>query len=219
MRIKRFNEFDDDIIYIFDFDDTIVVSPNFEQKAMKYLKEDVTVKDLFKKCINEIGIDSDILKYQDRRIYFDDPYEEFKMPIKPKYWIRKGKRIYLLSPDEYCTIDESLPTETKELKDLYNSVKNKCIVTARPEIARSKIEKVLTELGFDKPNYGLYMYNSMNYKEAGLWKGKTIVSIVKDTGFKRVKFYDDNSKYIKGVKTIINSEMPDLDIEIIKVKR
>jgi protoheme ferro-lyase len=51
-----------------------------------------------------------------------------------------------------------LPTKLKELVNLYNSVENKCIVTARTEEVRNKIEETLNKLGLEYPNYGLYMY-------------------------------------------------------------
>jgi hypothetical protein len=56
--------------------------------------------------------------------------------------VRKGKRVYLLTP-EFGKTDISLPTKLKELVNLYNSVENKCIVTARTEEVRNKIEEKL----------------------------------------------------------------------------
>jgi hypothetical protein len=61
MNIKKFFEFNinkiDDILYVFDFDDTLVETPEFEELAFPYLKENATVKDLINRCIDEIKID------------------------------------------------------------------------------------------------------------------------------------------------------------------
>jgi hypothetical protein len=219
-KIKKFNEFKiESILYIFDFDDTLVETPNFEELAIEYLKEDVTISDLLKKCTDEIGISDNQLKWQGNRIYFEDPKSNFNISPNSKYWLRKGNRVYLLSPNEFSLSDMSLPSETKELKELYNSVENKCIVTARPEIIRSKIIKSLKRLGFQDPKFGLHMYPHLNYRNAGEWKGHKIVEILNDTGFKNAIFYDDNSKYIKKARRVIEQELPGFDIKYVKVKK
>ncbi len=219
-KIKKFNEFKvESVLYIFDFDDTLVRTPDFEELAIEYLKEDVTISDLLKKCTDEIGISDNQLKWQDNRIYFEDPESNFDISTNNKYWIRKGSRVYLLSPNEFSITDLSLPKETKELKKLYNSVENKCIVTARPEIIRDKIINSLKRLGFQDPKFGLHMYPYLNHRNAGEWKGRKIVEILNDTGFKSAIFYDDNSKYIKKAKRVIDQELPGFDIKYVKVQK
>lgn len=223
MKIKKFFEFkgivNQDILYIFDFDDTLVETPEFEELAIPYLKEDVSVEELVNKCINEIDVDKNLLKYLDGRIYFEDPNNQLEIPSNSKYWVRKGLRVYLLPPNEFSLSDDSLPKEVKSLKDLYDSVENKCIVTARPEIIRDKILKSLKDLGFSKPKYGLHMYPSLNHRNAGEWKGHKIVQLIEETGFKKAIFYDDNSKYIRKARKVINELLPNFDIEYVKVQK
>ena len=219
-KIKKFNEFKvESVLYIFDFDDTLVETPEFEELAIEYLKEDVTISDLLKKCTDEIGISDNQLKWQDNRIYFEDPQSNFDISPNSKYWVRKGNRVYLLSPNEFSLSDMSLPLETKELKELYNSVENKCIVTARPEIIRSKIIDSLKRLGFQDPKFGLHMYPHLNHRNAGEWKGHKIVEILNDTGFKSAIFYDDNPRYIKKARKVIEELLPNFDIKYVKVKK
>jgi hypothetical protein len=218
MKIKKFFEFKENIdFYIFDFDDTLVETPDFEKIALPYLKENLNIEDLINKCKNEIDFNRNEIKFLDGRIYIDDPNHLIKIPNNSKYWIRKGLRVYLLQPNEFSLLDESIPKKTKELKDLYNSVENKCIVTARPEIIREKIIKSLKELGFEYPKFGLHMYPYLNHRNAGEWKGKKIVELVKETGFKSAIFYDDNSKYIKKAKKVIDNELPGFNIKYVKV--
>lgn len=221
MKIKKFFEFKNiisqDILYIFDFDDTLVETPEFEELAIPYLKEDVSIEELVNKCINEIDVDKSSLKYLDGRIYFEDPNNQLEIPSNSKYWIRKGLRVYLLPPNEFSLSDDSLPKEVKSLKELYDSVENKCIVTARPEIIRGKILKSLKDLGFSKPKYGLHMYPSLNHRNAGEWKGHKIVELIEKTGFKKAIFYDDNSKYIKKARKVITEKLPHFDIKYVKV--
>lgn len=218
MKIKKFLEFkENNILYIFDFDDTLVKTPEFEEVALPYIKENTNIEELIDKCINEIDIEKSSIKFMDRRLYIEDPDNKISIPTNSKYWIRKGLRIYLLPPNEFSLTDESLPKETKELKELYNSVENKCIVTARPEIIRNKILKTLKELGFSNPKWGLHMYPHLNHRNAGEWKGHKIVEIIKESGFKSAIFYDDNSKYIKKAKRVIEIELPGFDIKYVKV--
>ena len=218
MKIKKFLEFkENNILYIFDFDDTLVKTPEFEEVALPYIKENTNIEELIDKCINEIDIEKSYIKFMDRRLYIEDPDNKISIPTNSKYWIRKGLRIYLLPPNEFSLTDESLPKETKELKGLYNSVENKCIVTARPEIIRNKILKTLKELGFSNPKWGLHMYPHLNHRNAGEWKGHKIVEIIKESGFKSAIFYDDNSKYIKKAKRVIEIELPGFDIKYAKV--
>ena len=203
-----------DILYVFDFDDTLVNTPEFEEFVIEYLTENVSIKEIVDKSTTSIGVNKSDLKWQDGRIYVEDPNESIEVKGN---WVRKGKRVYLTAPDIFGTTDLSLPTETLELVDFYNSVENKCIVTARPEQIRYKIEKVMKELGIEFPKYGLHMYPYKNHYNAGGWKGEKIVELVEKTGFNKVIFYDDNIKYLKGATKVIKSKLPNLDYKYVKV--
>jgi len=143
VKIDRFNEFniDQKTLYVFDFDDTLMVTPRYEDIAIKFLNENLTVKDLLDRAVKRLGIDKSNLKVQDKRIFIEDPNKNYK---EEKDWVRKGDRLYLVQPDEFCYLDESLPKELKELAKLYKSVKDKCIVTAIVELSNiSGFENVI----------------------------------------------------------------------------
>jgi hypothetical protein len=215
MKIKNYNEFtSENVLYIFDFDDTLVNSPSFDKLAIEYLKEDITIKDLLNQSINRIGVTLDDLKWQDGRIYVLDPNKELK---EFGNWVRKGDRMYMFSPNLFHTSDISLPKSLKtEISDLYKSVENKCIVTAREESLRNKITNKLLDLGLELPKYGLHMA-PMGTKNAGHWKGERIVEIINETGFQKAIFYDDNIKYIKRATKVIKEKLPNFDFTSIKV--
>jgi hypothetical protein len=213
--LKIFETFDrNDTLYVFDFDDTLVNTPEFEEFVIEYLTEDVSIKEIVDKSTASIGVNKSDLKWQDGRIYIEDPSENIEVKGN---WVRKGKRVYLMAPDIFGTTDLSLPTEVLELADFYNSIENKCIVTARSEKIRDKIEKVMKELGLEYPKYGLHMYPYENHYNAGGWKGEKIVELVEKTGFNKVIFYDDNIKYLKGATKVIKSKLPNLDYKYVKV--
>jgi hypothetical protein len=215
MKIKNYNEFtSDNVLYIFDFDDTLVNSPSFDELAINYLKEDITIKDLLNQSINRVGVTLDDLKWQDGRIYVLDPNKEIK---EFGNWIRKGDRLYMFTPHAFHLSDLSLPSTLKELSELYKSVENKCIVTAREELLRDKITRTLLDLGLELPKYGLHMAPN-GTKNAGHWKGEKIVEIINETGFQKAIFYDDNAKYIKRATKVVREKLPNFDFTPVKVK-
>lgn len=215
MKIKNYNEFtSDNVLYIFDFDDTLVNSPSFEDLAIEYLKEDITIKDLLNQSIKRVGVTLDDLKWQDGRIYVLDPNKELK---EFGNWVRKGDRLYMFTPNAFHLSDLSLPSTLKELSELYKSVENKCIVTAREESLRDKITRTLLDLGLELPKYGLHMA-PVGTKNAGHWKGEKIVEIINETEFQKAIFYDDNSKYIKRATKVVQEKLPNFDFTPIKVK-
>ena len=215
VKIDRFSEFniEQQTLYVFDFDDTLMVTPRYEDIAVKFLTENLTVKDLLDRAVKRLGIDKSQLKVQDKRIFIDDPDKKYK---EQKDWVRKGNRMYLVQPDEFCYLDESLPKQLKQLSELYKSVDDKCIVTARPESMRGRLEILLKQFGLDNPKWGLHMCPDGRVN-AGIWKGEKIVELVKSTGFQNVIFYDDNSKYIRGAKRVVSEKLPNLNFKCIKV--
>ena len=215
MKISKFNEFleNKDTLYIFDFDDTLVNSPSFEELAIEFLKEDLSIGDMLKTSVGRIGVSLRDLKWENGRIYVNDPKNEIK---EFGNWVRKGKRVYLVSPNIFHVSDISLPTSIKELSNLYSSIEDKCIVTARPESLRHKIESKLKEFGLEIPKFGLHMAPD-NTKNAGHWKGEKIVEILNETGFKKAIFYDDNAKYISKATRVVKEKLPNIDWKTIRV--
>ena len=96
MKIKNFDEFSEnkDTLYIFDLDDTLVNSPSFEELSIEFLKEDLSIGDMLKTSVGRIGVNLTDLKWENGRIYVNDPKDEIK---EFGNWVRKGKRVYLTS--------------------------------------------------------------------------------------------------------------------------
>lgn len=213
--IKKFEKFNNDkILYLFDLDNTLVKSPSFNDLAIQYLKEDVTIETLLNKSLNIIGAKLGNLKYQDNKIYIFDPDKNFK---EIGNWVRKGKRLYLTTPNKFNTADISLPTSVTSIIDIYNSIENKCIVTARDESIRRKIVKKLKEFGIDIPKYGLHMAPT-GTKNLGNWKSEKIVEILKNNKqFDSAVFYDDNRKFISSARRIVKEKLPDIKFKAIKI--
>lgn len=218
MRIKTFEMFSSTrTLLAFDFDDTLVETPRFEDLAISFLSESMTIGEMLDRSASRIGISLSDMKWQDGRIYVDDPKASIEVSANDRHWVRKGSRVYLLQPDEFGLSEMSIPEKATQLKSLYDSTEDKCIVTARPESMRSQIEECLEKLGFEYPKYGVHMYPSTNHRMAGSWKGRTMAGIAKKEGFDKVVFYDDNSKYIKAAKKAVAEEMPSLEFVAIKV--
>ena len=215
--LKVFENFQkDDTLYIFDFDDTLVDSPSFEELAIQYLTENQNIGELIKRSLQFVDKSKQDLRIENGRIYVEDPNQT----IEPKgNWVRKGLRVYMVTPNVYHFLDISLPTKVKELSELYKQVQNKAIVTGRMVDLEEKVKESLSRLGLELPNYGLFCYPSKEQTSDRVaeWKGKTIVNLLKETGFKKAKFYDDKPKWVKKVREIVSKELPDVEFEGIRV--
>lgn len=217
LNYKLFCENKSEELYIFDFDDTLVLNNSFEDLAIKYLKENVTIKTLLNSSINKIGVKMSDLKWENGKIYVNDTNKE--IDVKDN-WVRKGNRVYLLPPDRFYYLDMSFPFDTTELKELYNKVDNKAIVTGRVNQVKDKVEKSLDKFGLDYPNYGLHCYptKQQTSDKVAVWKAKTIVDLIKKSGYKTVYFYDDNSKWVNKATALVKKELPDVNWNPVKFK-
>jgi len=215
--LKLFENFqEDDVLYIFDFDDTLVDSPSFEELAIQYLNENQNISDLIKRSLLFVNKSKSDLRIENGRIYIEDPNQT----IEPKgNWVRKGLRVYMVTPNVYHFLDISLPTKVKELSEMYKKVQNKAIVTGRMVDLEEKVKESLTKFGLELPNHGLFCYPSKDDRtdRVAEWKAKTIVQLLKETGFKKAKFYDDKPKWVKKVVTAVRTELPLVEFEGIRV--
>ena len=154
---EKFNNSSDDTLYIFDLDDTLAQSPKFEDLAIEFLKEETSIKSLLNRSVKCIGKNLKDLKWENGRIFVNDPNEEIEIK---RNWIRKKSRVYLISPDRFYYTDMSLPNKLLKTSDIYKSVKNKAIVTGRIISVKHKIEERIKDIGLEYPNFGLYCYPS-----------------------------------------------------------
>lgn len=207
----------DNTLYVFDFDDTLVNTPRFEDLVIEYLKENAAIKDIINSCVSDIGINISDLKWENGRVFVDDINKDIDIPNGIN-WIRKGSRVYLISPEDFGLTKISMPNAPlEEMIELYNSVENKCIVTARSERVRYDVELIIKKYNMEYPKYGIHMYPFNKHYQTGYWKGKTIVGICKENGFNSAIFYDDNAKYIKGAIKAVNDLNPNLNFKTVKV--
>ena len=208
--LKLFENFqEDDTLYIFDFDDTLVDSPSFEELVIRYKNgEDLPeIEILLKNSLKLIDKKLSDIHIENGKIFVKDADESIEVEGKGNYWVRKGGGlIKMITPNKFHFLDISMPTKVKELSELYKQVQNKSIVTGRMVDLREKVIGSLELFGLELPNHGLFCYPSKNDRtdRVAEWKAKTIVQLLKDTGFKKAKFYDDKPKLpeveFKGIR-------------------
>jgi hypothetical protein len=149
--IKRYNGFDD-ILYVFDLDNTLVKTPSFEDIAKKYIKESnlPTVYDLLNKSVDAIGVSIKDLKWENGRIFIQDDSIE---PIRN--WVKKKTRLYLTSPDVFSYIDESMPYAPNEkILNLYKSERNRLILVEYDSLVKDTENTMKAIYSFiDEPYY------------------------------------------------------------------
>lgn len=218
IKYKLFESIDNDTLWIFDFDDTLVDSPRIEEQIFDFLNENLTINDLLEYLLNQINVKISDLKFDNGRYYVNDP--ESRIDTQETDWVRKKERIYLTAPEKYYYSSLSFPDKITDIAEIYKKVKNKAIVTARQEKIRYKVEEYLNKLEFEMPNHGLYCYpgQSVYKKKSSSWKGDVIVELIQNGRFNKAIFYDDNSKTIKEVRKITKDKLPQIDFEAIKVK-
>jgi hypothetical protein len=203
------------ILYAFDLDDTLMFNENFENMVKHMLNENVTPEHILLNELNKIGVDIHQLKYENGRIYFNDPEEKISFPMD-SCWVRKKNRIYLTKPESFLYTDYSLPIKSnRDMVKFYNNVKNKCIITVRKEIMKDKIEKILIKNNIEKPNYGLHMFSSHKYSSKFIWKSETLLKIYQDGKFTKINYYDDDIKLIKRMKNYLLDK--DINMNFYKV--
>lgn len=200
-------------LHVFDFDDTLAETPNFEDLALQFIKESQNIKDMLYSSVSKINKDISDLKYENGRIFIDDPNKQIKTTGN---WVRKKARVYLTTPKGFDYMKESMPEKLKEISNLYKKVDNKCIVTARPEGSRKLLKETLIKLGLDFPKYGIHMRPD-NLNNAGAWKGFQIAELASKYKFNSVIFYDDNSKYIRKAKKVVSEKLPNLNFKTVKI--
>jgi len=214
--LKLFEDFTGEkILYLFDFDETLVETPEFEEAAIAYLNESLSIGEILDNYASRMGITPKDFKIENGKIYIDYIGQDYKQP-----WILKGKRLYLTAPQYHWTHSpDSLPTGTLELVELYNSVEDKAIITARPEDMRDIIVGKMKELGLEQPKWGLHMFPIRSGSGApGQWKGDVAVSLIEESGINNVKFYDDKPKIVNRVVRTVKEKLPNVKIEGIRVR-
>lgn len=203
-------------LYIFDFDDTLVMSPDFSDLIIQTLNEGHTLSSLLNICLNEIGASVSDLKHENGRIYVPNE-QRFQMTPNVKNWVIKGSRIYMTSPAQFSLSDISLPTEVNpEISHIYKTVKNKAIITARSSRVEDKVKSCLTKFNLELPNKGLFTYPG-NSGTTPKWKSDVISQLIFEHKPTKVYFYDDNKKTVKAVDKMMVAKFPNVEYESFKV--
>ena len=186
---KRLLESKNNTLHVFDFDDTMFHSNNFED-SIKYLIEKLTPENILKKSINDININLKDLKYDNGRIYVDDIDQLINIP-KNSEWIRKKDRIYLTQPESYYLTEEGKPDKPNNtIIELYNSVDNRAILTARKEKFKNIILDTLHRFNIEEPNIGIFMYPDKTNIQPSMWKAHKLLEIYKNGNYNEIHYYD-----------------------------
>lgn len=219
--LKLFENFQEsETLYIFDFDDTLAESPSFEELVIRYLSGEnlPEVERLVSRSLLHLSKPLDTpLIIENGKIYIED---KLGILIPKGNWVKKGIGLKMIPPNIFHSLDISFPTTKKEsITQIYDRVSNKAIVTGRMLKLKDKVVESLERLEIGKPNYGLFCFPSKDDSSDRVaeWKAKTIVGLIRDNGFKKAKFFDDNPKWVRKVIQEVTKELPDVNFEGIRI--
>jgi len=99
--------------------------------------------------------------------------------------------------------------------ELYHSVENKMILTARRERITDKLIGILKKLNIEFPNFGLFLYPDRTNIFSSRWKAEKMIEISKKNDFTEINYYDDNIKQIKKISKFLRES--NININIYKV--
>ena len=206
------------VLNAFDMDDTLVYGKHFEEYIKPMLvREYLTPEIILNNKLDDIGVGIEQLKYENGRIYFDDPHQDYEIP-QGSSWVRKKNRVYIIQPDVFFMTEESMPIGVHEdILKLYNDAEYRCIITARNERIKRQTVKVLEKLGLKKPNMGLFMYPANSFSYTWEYKSNKLIELQNIHNFDRINYYDDNIKLLKRMKK--NLEDKGLPITFYKVTK
>ena len=202
---------DSKILYAFDFDGTLVNSIRFEDRIRPMLNEFLTPESILISKVDDIGIDITDLRYENGRIYFDDPNRLIDISNKLD-WVRKKDRIYITQPESYHIIPEGMPVETNEkIVELYNNAEYKSIITIRKDRLREQTIETLNNFEMEEPNCGLFMFPNESTNTKSKWKSNMLINLYRNHDFFEVHYFDDNIRLLRKMKKYLS----DKDIKVI----
>jgi hypothetical protein len=161
---------------------------------------------LLLKELDKVNKTKEDIHMEHGRIFVNDVDEEL---LNGSLWVKKKDRYYLTTPEDFYLYDEGKPKETNnKILKIYNSCKNKCIITIRKQKNRFETEQLLKDLSIELPNKGLFMFPYVIIKNKGEWKS-TIIKQLLDR-YKKVVYFDDDIKILKRMKRELEGENIDL---------
>lgn len=98
----------------------------------------------------------------------------------------------------------------EEIIDIYNSAKNKMILTGRDFSLKQKIEDRLKDIGLEYPNFGVHCFNQSLYKSIKDFKSKIIQEAIEENGFDEVHFYEDKKSWLDFAEMAIKQSHPEV---------
>lgn len=91
----------------------------------------------------------------------------------------------------------------------YKKASNKMILTGRNIAMKSLIEERLQDLGFELPNYGIYLYKGGSVSVQN-YKIQTILDSINQYGWKEIHFYEDRKDWLEAAKDAVAKLYPDV---------
>lgn len=235
------------IIHIFDLDSTLTVTPTFAEFVGAENGEIINDAEYFSKYFQKIKaafadeLSKEVLfkRSGDYVIPIDSSSKDSFDSNSMEYFSdNKYKRLFEIIQD--TMVIQPFPGFHSEpstigvfvnpkVKDKYDSVQNKMILTGRSEKLRNEIESNLKEIGVEYPNYGLFMFMNIPsqkkilkakaeekdifvppYSNMKDYKAWVISKSIEKDGWNTVHFYEDKLDWLSYAEGVIKEKYPDV---------
>lgn len=239
---------DKKVIHIFDLDDTLTKTPSFSEyvgvndgetinlDSSEYVKDFKRIKAAFADELSkEVGfrrsgdfvVPFNLSNGKHFTSFYMDYFEE---PKYSRMFDIKNDVIIVKSFSNFYSDPKSIGIFLNDdVKEIYDSVPYKMILTGRNNILRKEIEDNFKDIGIEYPNEGFFMFKARPnkkkikrateegeeifippYNSIKEYKAWVISESINKNGWDEVHFYEDRQDWLNFAEGVIKSKHPDV---------
>jgi len=119
----------------------------------------------------------------------------------------KEGRLILEEPKGFYSYQETIGMQANEnVVEIYQSVKNKAILTGRDISMYPDITRKLSYMGIDLPKNGLYCFDGRYYKNIKDFKGEIVNMLIEMHSWDVVHVYEDKQNWLSHIEESVKEK-------------
>lgn len=156
-------------------------------------------------------------KFVDKEIFLitinnSDLTAKEKDAIVNSFVYRNNGKVILSVFKEFFATEATVGTEiNKDVVEVYESVKNKMIVTGRSAGIIKGVKYILFHIiGLSEPNFGLHLYEGSSVGGVPGFKAEVIKKTIEKNKWDEIHFYEDRKDWLDFIEKEVNLEFPNV---------